>query len=108
MEQEQSKITTEYGIDLTFVTFKDEKILEESQIRELQLSLEPVIDKNKDNQLVLNFVNVRFMTSAMLGLLVRIHKRVGERGGQLELRNLDNNLYKLFEITQLTKIFNIT
>jgi anti-anti-sigma factor len=48
------------------------------------------------------------MTSAMLGLLVRIHKRVGERGGQLELRNLDNNLHKIFEITQLTKVFNIT
>lgn len=108
MEQEQSKITTEYGIDLTFVTFEDEKIIEETQIRELQKSLEPVIDKNKDNKLVLNFANVRFMTSAMLGLLVRIHKRVGERGGQLELRNLDHNLHKIFEITQLTKVFNIT
>ena len=108
MEQEQSRITTEYGIDLTFVTFEDEKILEEAQIMELQKEIEPVIDKNKDNQLVLNFANVRFMTSAMLGLLVRIHKRVGERGGQLELRNLDNNLHKIFEITQLTKVFNIT
>jgi hypothetical protein len=39
MEQEQSTITTEYGIDLTFVTFEDEKIVEEAQIRELQNSL---------------------------------------------------------------------
>jgi anti-sigma B factor antagonist len=108
IEMEQSKIKTEYGIDITFVTFEDEKILEEAQIRDLQKKLEPVIDKNKENQLVLNFANVRFMTSAMLGLLVRIHKRVNERGGKLELRNLDNNLHKLFEITQLTKIFNIT
>ena len=108
MEQEQSKITTEYGIDFTFVTFEDGQILEESQIRVLQESLEPVIEKNKDGQLVLNFANVKFMTSAMLGLLVRIHKRVSERNGELELRNLDKNLKKLFEITQLTKIFNIT
>jgi len=108
MDQEQSKIKTEYGTDFTFVTFEDENILEEAQIRMLQTSLEPVIEKNKDNQLVLNFANVRFMTSAMLGLLVRIHKRVGERGGKLELRNLDKNLRKLFQITQLTKVFNIT
>ena len=107
MNEEQSKITAEYGIDMTFVTFEDEKILEEAQIRDLQKELEPVVDKNKENQLVLNFANVRFMTSAMLGLLVRIHKRVSERGGKLELRNLDNNLQKLFEITQLTKIFDI-
>jgi anti-sigma B factor antagonist len=108
MDLEQPPISTEYGIDFTFVTFEDGQILEESQIRVLQESLEPVIEKNKDSQLVLNFVNVRFMTSAMLGLLVRIHKRVGERGGELELRNLDKNLKKLFEITQLTKVFNIT
>ena len=108
MEQDQSPIKAEYGIDVIFVTFEDENILEESQIRELQNSLEPVIEKNKDGRLVLNFANVKFMTSAMLGLLVRIHKRVSERGGQLELRNLDPNLHKLFEITQLTKIFNIS
>ncbi len=108
MEQEQSPIKTEYGIDVTFVTFEDENILDEGQIRELKNSLESVIEKNKENQLVLNFSNVKFMTSAMLGLLVRIHKRVSERGGQLELRNLDGNLYKLFEITQLTKVFNIS
>jgi anti-sigma B factor antagonist len=108
MEQEQSKITTEKGIDVTFVTFEDEKILEEAQIRDLQKELEPIIDESGENQLVLNFANVKFMTSAMLGLLVRIHKRVKERGGQLELRNLDKNLQKLFEITQLTKVFNIT
>jgi len=108
MEQERTPLKIEYGIDFTFVTFEDEQILEESQIRELQNSLEPVIDKNKEKQLVLNFANVNFMTSAMLGLLVRIHKRVGERGGKLELRNLDKNLRKLFEITQLTKIFNIS
>jgi anti-sigma B factor antagonist len=108
MDQELSPINTEYGTDFTFVTFEDENILEEVQIRMLQNSLESVIEKNKDNQLVLNFANVKFMTSAMLGLLVRIHKRVGERGGELELRNLDKNLRKLFQITQLTKVFNIT
>ena len=108
MEQKHTPIKAEYGIDLTFVTFEDENILDEGQVRELQKSLESVIEKNKDGRLVLNFANVKFMTSAMLGLLVRIHKRVGERGGQLELRNLDGNLYKLFEITQLTKVFNIS
>jgi len=108
MKQKRSPIKTEYGIDVIFVTFEEESILEEAQIMELQKSLDPVIEKNKDNRLVLNFANVRFMTSAMLGLLVRVHKRVGERGGQLELRNLDQNLYKLFEITRLTKIFNIS
>jgi anti-anti-sigma factor len=62
----------------------------------------------KDNQMVMNFANVRFMTSAMLGLLIRVHKRVTEHGGQLRLCNLEPSLRKVFEITQLTKIFDIS
>ena len=58
--------------------------------------------------MVMNFANVRFMTSAMLGLLIRVHKRVSERGGKLRLCNLEPVLQKVFEITQLTKVFDIS
>jgi anti-sigma B factor antagonist len=108
MEDEQTRIKVEYGLDFTIVTFNDENIRNEEQIRELQESLEPIIEKNKDNQMVMNFANVRFMTSAMLGLLIRVHKRITEHGGQLRLCNLEPSLRKVFEITQLTKIFDIS
>jgi anti-anti-sigma factor len=108
MEQEQTRIEVEYGLEFTIVTFTDENILDEEQIRKLQESFEPIIERNKDNQMVMNFANVRFMTSAMLGLLVRVHKRISERGGQLRLCNLEPSLRKVFEITQLTKVFDIS
>ena len=107
MGREPSAIIVEHGQDVTFVTFVDERIVDEEQIRELKESLEPVIEKNENKKLILNFVNVKFMTSSLLGLLVRIHKNVRERNGRLQLSNLDPNLYKIFEITQLTKIFDI-
>jgi anti-sigma B factor antagonist len=107
MEQEPSTIIVEYGTDVTFVTFTEERIVDEEQIRELRESLEPVIEKNEDKKLILNFSNVSFMTSALLGLLVRIHKKVRELGGRVQLSNLDPNLYKVFEITQLTRVFDI-
>jgi len=108
MGQEQEKILIESGMDVTIVTFTEERIVDEEQIRELRESFEPVIEKNQDKELILNFVNVKFMTSALLGLLVRIHKKVCELDGQLRLSNLDPSLRKIFEITQLTKIFEIT
>ena len=108
MEQEQPKILIESGMDVTIVTFAEERIVDEEQIRELRESFEPIIAKNQDKELILNFVNVKFMTSALLGLLVRVHKKVCELGGRLRLSNLDPNLRKVFEITQLTKIFEIT
>jgi anti-sigma B factor antagonist len=107
MGQEPSRIKVEYGRDVTFVTFLDERLVDEEQIRELHESLEPVIEKNQDRKLILNFSNVNFMTSALLGLLVRIHKKVCELGGRLQLSNLDSNLYRIFEITKLTKVFDI-
>ena len=108
MEQEQSRIIVESGMDVTIVTFTEERIVDEEQIRVLQESFGPIIEKNEEKELILNFVNVKFMTSALLGLLVRIHKKVCESGGRLRLSNLDPNLHKVFEITQLTKVFEIT
>ena len=108
MEQEKSGIIVESGMDVTIVTFTEERIVDEEQIRELQESFGPIIEKNEEKELILNFVNVKFMTSALLGLLVRIHKKVCELGGRLRLSNLDPNLLKVFEITQLTKVFEIT
>lgn len=108
MEQEPSRIKVEYGRDVTFVTFVDERIVDEEQISELRESLEAVIKKNEGGKLILNFSNVNFMTSSLLGLLVRVHKRVCELGGRLQLSNLDANLYRIFKITKLTQVFDIS
>ena len=108
MKEEQSAIEVEYGINVTFVTFTQERIVDEQQIRELHDAFQKVIERNQSNRLILNFANVEFMTSALLGLLVRIHKKVCELGGHLQLSNLDPNLHRVFEITQLTKVFDIT
>jgi len=108
MGQEQPRIIVESGMDVTIVTFTEERIVDEEQIRELQKSFGPIIEKNQDKELILNFINVKFMTSALLGLLVRIHKKICELDGRLRLTNLDPNLRKVFEITQLTKVFKIS
>jgi anti-sigma B factor antagonist len=107
MEPKEPKIRVEYGTEVTIVTFSDQNILEEPQIKKLEQALMPVIKENQERKLVLNFENVRFMSSAFLGLLVKVHKRVVEMEGHLQLFNLDPKIRKVFEITQLTKIFDI-
>ncbi len=107
MESKEAKIVVEYGTDVTLVTFEDENILEEPQIHRLERALLPIVRENLDKRLVLNFQNVRFMSSSFLGLLVKIHKRVVDMDGRLQLFNLDPKIYKVFEITQLIKVFDI-
>ncbi|MBN1361404.1 MAG: STAS domain-containing protein [Sedimentisphaerales bacterium] len=107
MEPKEPRVKIEYGTEVTIATFADESILEDAQIKRLEQALLPAVTKNEEKRLILNFENVRFMSSAFLGLLVKVHKHVIEAGGHLQLYNLDPKIYKVFEITQLTKIFDI-
>jgi len=108
MEPIDERIFVQHGVDVTFVTLNDEEILEDQHIRELEEELMFVVEEAKRQDMMLDFCNVKFMTSAFLGLLVKVHKRVREKGGHLKLRHIDPKIHKVFEITQLTKVFDIS
>lgn len=108
MATADSPITVEKGVDVVLVTLADERILEDHQIKTLQEALLALADENAGKAIVLSFANVKFMSSAFLGLLVRLHKRTGELGSRLQLVNLDDKIRKVFEITQLTRVFDIS
>jgi anti-sigma B factor antagonist len=101
------QIRVEESTDLAFVTLIDEEYLEDWQIKELQDELLPVIDEVKERRIVIDFTNVKFMSSAFLGLLIRILKRISEQKGSLELVNIQPNIHKIFKITNLDKVFDI-
>ena len=101
------RISVEYSENATIITFIDEKILEETDIRTLQESVMSVIEQAERINLILDFCNVRFLSSAVLGLLIRVSKNVYERDGQLRLCNISPKIYEIFKITRLTKIFDI-
>ena len=100
-------ITIESGADVLIVNFEERAILEDQQIRKLERALMPIIRTNPDKRLVLNFTKVKFVSSSLLGLLIRVHKRVIGTGGRLQLFNLHGKVRKVFEITQLVKVFDI-
>jgi len=101
------RISVSYAENVTILTLTDEKILEENDIRALQESIMSVIEQAEQINLVLDFQNVRFLSSAVLGLLIRISKKVYEHDGQLRLCNINPKIYEIFKITRLTKVFDI-
>lgn len=101
------RISVEYADNATIVTFVDEKILEEMDVQALQGSIMPVVEEAKRIKLILDFCNVRFLSSTVLGLLLRISKKVYEQDGQLRLCNISPRIYEIFKITRLNKIFDI-
>ncbi len=101
-------VHVDYTDHATVVTFIDRKILEEQDIRGLQESLNSVLDQMDDIRLVLDFCNVEFLSSAVLGLLIRLSKRIQERNGKLTLCSISPKIYEVFKITQLNKVFEIS
>jgi anti-sigma B factor antagonist len=100
-------ISVEYSGNATIMRFTDEKILEEKDIKALTDSIMSVIEQAERINLILDFGNVRFLSSAVLGLLIRIGKRIYEHDGQLGLCNINPKIYEIFKITRLTKTFDI-
>ena len=107
MERSKPKINVQYTNKATIIAFTDEKILEEKDINELQQSILSVVDQGQRINLVLDFSNVRFLSSAVLGLLIRVSKKVYEREGQLKLCCISAKLREIFKITRLNRIFDI-
>jgi len=107
MAEIKPRISVEYAKNATIISFTDEKILEEQDIKALQESIMSVIDQTKRINLILDFGNVRFLSSAVLGLLIRISKRIYEHDGHLKLCNINPKIYEIFKITRLTKTFDI-
>lgn len=60
-----------------------------------------------ERHLLLNFINVEFVTGVDLGKLITLHKNTRSSGKQLTLFNLNAHVYEVFSITKLNTLFEI-
>jgi anti-sigma B factor antagonist len=93
--------------DVTVVNFVDRKILDEQHIQIIGDQLFSLVDNDGLRKLLLNFGNVEYLSSAALGKLITLNKKLQAVGGRLVLCNIDPQIYEVFEITRLDKFFNI-
>lgn len=107
MDDVKPTISIRYADGATIAALMDEKILEETEIQRLEDSIMPLVEQAEQITLVLDFSNVSFLSSTMLGVLIRISKKVYERGGKLGLCGISARIYEIFKITRLNKIFDI-
>lgn len=89
------------------VQFSDRKILEELSIREIEDELFALVSSTPAIKLLLNFSNVEHLSSAALGMLINLQKEVKGAKGKLKLSNINPQIYEVFKITRLSKLFEI-
>jgi anti-sigma B factor antagonist len=103
----ESRIRVKKLNDVTQVEFLDRNILDEGNIQVIGDEIAAIIDATPNPKLVLSFANVEHLSSAALGTLITINNRVRSRSGQLRLANIDPQIYEVFAITRLNKLFQI-
>ncbi|WP_160724154.1 anti-sigma factor antagonist [Bacillus sp. USDA818B3_A] len=60
------------------------------------------------NTMIINLKDVSYLDSTGLGVFVGLFKKLKENGGELRLIELSDRLKRLFEITGLGNIMNIS
>jgi anti-sigma B factor antagonist len=93
--------------DVTVVHFRDQKIIEDLGIQEMGQELFQLVEGENRKKLVLNFSSVDFLSSAALGKLITLDKKTKARGGMLKLCNIRPEIYEVFAITRLNRLFDI-
>ncbi len=105
MTDSRLRISENDGI--TVVEFVDRNILDEANIQAINEEITAVIEQTDTPKLLISFSNVDHLSSAALGALITINNKIREKAGQLHLANIDPQIYEVFVITRLNKLFNI-
>jgi anti-sigma B factor antagonist len=93
--------------DVAVVNFVDKKILDEQNIQMIGDDLFRLVDEQARKKILLNFSNVEFLSSAALGKLITMNRKVQAVKGKLVLCGISKEIREVFEITKLDKLFII-
>jgi anti-sigma B factor antagonist len=104
---QKNRLIIEEREDISIVTFTDEKILDESDIQVLGNQLFQLVDQQDRRKLILDFSCVKYMSSAMLGRLIHLKKKLNAVHGDLRLCNISPEILPIFQITKTDKLFSM-
>ena len=93
--------------DVSVVRFRDHKIIEDINIQELGQEMFRLVEADGRDRLLLDFASVEFLSSAALGKLITLDKKMKAHGGTLKLSNIRPEIYEVFAITKLNRLFDI-
>jgi anti-sigma B factor antagonist len=98
-------VETVHGI--TVAGFMDEMLVSEEAIEAVSEQLAEIVDSARPAKMLLNFREVRCMSSSMLAVLLKLSRKMTALGAQLKLCGLAPDLYEIFKITRFDRIFEI-
>ena len=93
--------------DVIVAKFIDKKILDESNIQIIGNQMFSLVEDDGRRKVLLDFSNVEYLSSAALGKLIVMDKKLKAAQGQLSMCAVRDEILEVFKITKLDKIFTI-
>ena len=84
--------------EVTVVNFLDKRILDEQTIQAIAEQLFSLVETDGKRKLLLNFTNVEYMSSAALGKLINLHKKLHALNGRLAMCHVIPQIFEVFAI----------
>lgn len=106
MSEANVHLRVEQVADVTVISVLDRRVrvdLSESFEEEVVKAMERL----ERPKVLLEFAGVEFLSSAVLGKLIKLNGKVATREGQLKLCALHPRIAEVFKITSLDRLFDI-
>ncbi len=107
MQQDAAHLKVTRDGEILQVEFTSRKILDEGNIAEIGDALGALIEGERRPRLIISFAGVDHLSSAALGTLIMANNKIQGREGQLRLCDIAPQIYEVFLITKLNKLFHI-
>jgi anti-anti-sigma factor len=89
------------------ITITDERLVDPALLTRIFEDLDLLLSKTTEDRVILDFAAVQFMASSALGKLVQFQKKSKEYSAKVKLSGISPQIYEVFKITKLHKVFDI-
>ncbi len=87
------------------VAFKTASVSNVEEIAAASKQVKEFIEAKRPKEVVVDFEGVKFFSSAVLGLLLDIRAKLKTYDGEVVISAINPQLYRVFKITHLDRIF---
>jgi len=104
MEQKSEIEITEFEGGAV-AAFRSASLSDVEQLRLVSKDIDGYVSAKMPHRLVVDFTGVKFFSSQVLGILLQLRSRMAKYGGFVVISGINPQLYRVFKITNLEKIF---
>ena len=89
------------------IEFMDTNVLDQMRIEQIRAELDALVEKAGQPKFVISFANVKHISSAVLGVMMSLDKKIKGKKGELRIAAVSPTIKQVFQLTKLDKMIKM-